>query len=181
VSVLLSAPPDDSPLGRRDRAILELLYATGMRVSELTAMDRDDIHLDERFVRVLGKGRKERIIPFGTKAEAAIRHYLATRSQIARGHLEAAALFINKNGTRLTSRSVGRLVDKYIKQAAMRLKISPHTLRHSVATHLLSAGADLRVIQELLGHESLSTTQKYTHVSIEQLQAVYRKAHPKAR
>ncbi len=178
---LVTAPAGDSPLAMRDRAILELLYATGMRVSELTTLDRNDIDLSERFVRVLGKGRKERIIPFGTKAEAAVRNYLKVRAQIARGRLQPEALFVNKNGTRLTSRSVGRLVEKYIREMALKLKISPHTLRHSAATHLLNAGADLRVIQELLGHASLSTTQKYTHVSIEQLQAVYRRAHPKAK
>ncbi|HEY3132125.1 MAG TPA: tyrosine recombinase XerC [Acidobacteriota bacterium] len=178
---LVTAPRGDSPLAVRDRAILELLYATGMRVSELTALDRDDVDLSQRFVRVLGKGRKERIIPFGTKAEARIRDYLQVREQIARGRLQPEALFVNKNGTRLTSRSVGRLIKKYVREAALKLKISPHTLRHSAATHLLNAGADLRMIQELLGHASLSTTQKYTHVSIEQLQTVYRKAHPKAR
>lgn len=177
---LLAAPAGDSPLVLRDRAILELLYATGMRVSELTALDRDDVHLDERFVRVMGKGRKERIIPFGTKAAAALRIYWQARWKIAR-QLHPEALFVNKNGTRLTSRSVGRLVDKYIRHTAIKLKISPHSLRHSFATHLLNAGADLRAIQELMGHESLATTQKYTHVSVEQLQAVYRKAHPKAK
>ncbi|HEV8132358.1 MAG TPA: tyrosine recombinase XerC [Acidobacteriota bacterium] len=177
---LVTTPEGDSPLAARNRAILELLYATGMRVSELTALDRDGIRLSERFVRVLGKGRKERVIPFGTKAELAIRNYLQVRSQIAPGRLCPEALFVNKNGTRLTSRSVGRLLDKYVRQTALKLKISPHTLRHSVATHLLNAGADLRAIQELLGHASLSTTQKYTHVSIEQLQAVYRRAHPRS-
>lgn len=181
VTLLITTPAEDSPLGLRDRAILELLYATGMRVSELTGLDRDDVHMDQRFVRVVGKGRKERIIPFGRKAEEALKSYGKARRQIAPGRLQPEVLFVNKNGTRLTSRSVGRLVDKYIKEAALRLKISPHVLRHSFATHLLDAGADLRVIQELLGHASLSTTQKYTHVSIEQLQAVYRKAHPKAR
>lgn len=180
ITALIDATGVDSPLALRDRAILELLYATGMRVSELTALGGDDVHLDERFVRVLGKGRKERIIPFGTKAEVALRNYCGARSRIARRRLPEA-LFLNKNGTRLSSRSVGRLVDKYIRQTALRMKVSPHALRHSFATHLLNAGADLRVIQELLGHASLATTQKYTHVSIEQLQAVYRKAHPKAR
>ncbi|MBI3939886.1 MAG: tyrosine recombinase XerC [Acidobacteria bacterium] len=181
ITALIEAPAGDSPLALRDRAILELLYATGMRVSELTALSHDDVHWDERFVRVIGKGRKERIIPFGSKAKAALRSYGGVRSQIAPGKLPSAALFVNKNGTRLSSRSVGRLVDKYIRQTALRLKVSPHALRHSFATHLLSAGADLRVIQELLGHASLATTQRYTHVSMEQLQAVYRKAHPKAR
>ena len=179
-SALVTAPDGESPLAARDAAILELLYATGMRVAELTGLDRQDVHLDERFVRVLGKGRKERIIPFGTKAEGALRRYLRVRSDIAPGRLQAESLFVNKNGGRLTARSVGRLVDKYIRLLSLRLKISPHTLRHSFATHLLSAGADLRVIQELLGHASLATTQKYTHLSIEQLQAVYRKSHPKA-
>ncbi|HEY2933958.1 MAG TPA: tyrosine recombinase XerC [Acidobacteriota bacterium] len=181
VETLVTTPDAGSTFGLRDRAILELLYATGMRVSELTGLRKDDVQLDERFVRVVGKGRKERIIPFGTKAESALRGYWKARNRIAPGRLLPDALFLNRTGTRLTPRSVGRLVDKYILEASLKLKISPHVLRHSFATHLLNAGADLRVIQELLGHESLSTTQKYTHVSIEELRSVYRKAHPKAK
>lgn len=180
-AVLVTAPRGDSVLAVRDRAILELLYATGARVSELTALDRDDLHLEERSIRVLGKGRKERILPFGTKAQAALEAYLKVRSRIARGRIDAEPLFLNKNGSRLTSRSVARLLEKYVRVAAMQMKVSPHVLRHCFATHLLDAGADLRAIQELLGHASLATTQKYTHVSVQQLQEVYRRSHPRNR
>jgi integrase/recombinase XerC len=177
---LLEVPPSDDALGLRDRAILEFFYATGIRVSELVGADLDDISLDEKMVRVRGKGKKERLVPFGRKAAASLEAYLRVRASFPLVLGESAA-FLNYQGTRLTSRSVQRLVTKYFKLAALRTKISPHALRHSFATHLLSRGADLRVIQELLGHESLATTQKYTHVDVKHLLDVYRKAHPRAR
>jgi integrase/recombinase XerC len=177
---LLEIPPSDDALGLRDRAILEFFYATGIRVSELVGADLDDISLDEKMVRVRGKGKKERLVPFGRKAAASLEAYLRVRASFPLV-LGESATFLNYQGTRLTSRSVQRLVTKYFKLAALRTKISPHALRHSFATHLLSRGADLRVIQELLGHESLATTQKYTHVDVKHLLDVYRKAHPRAR
>ena len=177
---LLEVPPSDDALGLRDRAILEFFYATGIRVSELVGADLDDISLDEKMVRVRGKGKKERLVPFGRKAAASLEAYLRVRASFPLVLGESAA-FLNYQGTRLTSRSVQRLVTKYFKLAALRTKISPHALRHSFATHLLSRGADLRVIQELLGHESLATTQKYTHVDVKHLLDVYRIAHPRAR
>ena len=177
---LLEVPPSDDALGLRDRAILEFFYATGIRVSELVGADLDDISLDEKMVRVRGKGKKERLVPFGRKAAASLEAYLRVRASFPLVLGESAAV-LNYQGTRLTSRSVQRLVTKYFKLAALRTKISPHALRHSFATHLLSRGADLRVIQELLGHESLATTQKYTHVDVKHLLDVYRKAHPRAR
>jgi len=177
---LLEVPPSDDALGLRDRAILEFFYATGIRVSELVGADLDDISLDEKMVRVRGKGKKERLVPFGRKAAASLEAYLSVRPSFPLV-LGEPAVFLNYQGTRLTSRSVQRLVTKYFKLAALRTKISPHALRHSFATHLLSRGADLRVIQELLGHESLATTQKYTHVDVKHLLDVYRKAHPRAR
>jgi integrase/recombinase XerC len=177
---LLEVPPSDDALGLRDRAILELFYATGIRVSELVGADLDDVSLDEKMVRVRGKGKKERLVPFGRKAAASLEAYLRVRPSFPLV-LSEPAVFLNYQGTRLTSRSVQRLVTKYFKLAALRGKISPHALRHSFATHLLGRGADLRVIQELLGHESLATTQKYTHVDVKHLLDVYRKAHPRAR
>jgi integrase/recombinase XerC len=174
VSVLLEQP-DDSPLGVRDRAWLELLYASGLRISELVAIDIDDVELRARLVKVRGKGSKERIVPFGTKAEAALRTYLDVRV-----HNDEPALFVNYRGDRITARSVRRLFERYVRSASLRAGVSPHTLRHSFATHLLNAGADLRSIQELLGHASLSTTQKYTHLNDAQLIAVYKKSHPRA-
>lgn len=181
----IETPDTDTVLGIRDRAIIELLYATGCRVSEISGMNIDDIDLKHATIRVRGKGRKERFVPFGSKANEALTAYLQ-----ARGALLAEApehkrdpnvVFLNYQGTRLTTRSIGRLIEKYVKECALAQNISPHSLRHSVATHLLSAGADLRAIQELLGHARLSTTQIYTHVSIEQLMQVYDKAHPRAR
>jgi integrase/recombinase XerC len=177
---LLEVPPSDDALGLRDRAILELFYATGIRVSELVGADLDDVSLDEKMVRVRGKGKKERLVPFGRKAAASLEAYLRVRPSFPLV-LSEPAVFLNYQGTRLTSRSVQRLVTKYFKLAALRGKISPHALRHSFATHLLGRGADLRVIQELLGHESLATTQKYTHVDVKHLLDVYRKAHPRAK
>jgi len=177
MSQLLDAPDASTPLGRRDRAILELFYASGIRLSELVALDLDDVDLAGRMVRVMGKGRKERIVPFNQKASAALRAWLKDRLALTRGD----ALFVNARGGRLTGRSVQRLVARYVSSCSTRFGISPHALRHSFATHLLQAGADLRAIQELLGHVQLSTTQRYTHVNVAQLLDVYRKAHPRAR
>jgi integrase/recombinase XerC len=177
VIALVETPKGPELLPLRDRVILETLYSCGIRVSELTGLDLTDLDLEEGLVRVMGKGNKERIVPLGSYARKAISSYLA-----ARGNPPAyAPLLLNARGGRLTSRSVGRIVDKYILKLATVKKISPHTLRHTFATHLLEGGADLRAIQELLGHASLSTTQKYTHVSIDRLMEVYDKAHPKAR
>jgi integrase/recombinase XerC len=181
--------PDKSErLGRRDRAILELFYASGLRLSELVALDVEDVNLSSRVVRVMGKGRKERIVPFNRSAEAALRAWLkdwealagATQTLTARGRKSANPLFLNYQGRRLSTRSVDRLVRKYVAACSTRFGISPHALRHSFATHLLARGADLRAIQELLGHSRLSTTQRYTHVNAAQLIETYRKAHPKA-
>lgn len=181
-----SAPPDAGPRSQaqllarlRDRALLELLYATGMRASEAVGLDMEGLLLKEGIVRVWGKGRKERIVPFGEPAARAVEAYLAARPDSA-ALGPASAVFCNLKGGRLTSRSLQRIVEKYATLAPMDKDASPHTLRHSFATHLLARGADLRAIQELLGHESLSTTQKYTHVAATQLKAVYDSAHPRA-
>jgi integrase/recombinase XerC len=180
----IETPDAETVLGKRDRAILELLYATGCRVSEVAGMNLEDIDFKHETIRVRGKGRKERFVPFGSKAKEALESYIEARGMLlaeAPEHKrEAKAVFLNYQGTRITTRSIGRLVDKYVKECAMAHDISPHSLRHSFATHLLSAGADLRAIQELLGHARLSTTQIYTHVSIDQLMQVYDKAHPRA-
>ena len=186
---LIESPDTGTDLGKRDRAILELLYAAGIRVGELVGLDLGDISLDEGLVRVLGKGSKERIVPFGERARESLEAYLKVRGEHVRTkrlsktdvrHPEGEAVFLNARGGRLTTRSVWNIVDRYVGQLAERLKVHPHTLRHSFATHMLNAGADLRTIQELLGHESLSTTQKYTHVSVEQLIRVYESCHPRA-
>jgi tyrosine recombinase XerC len=176
----LDLPRSDEPLDLRDRAILELLYATGIRVSELVGIEEADIHFSERLVRVRGKGKKERIVPFGGKAREALEGYRKVRPGLAEGGKCGEALFLNYRGGRLTARSVQRMVRKYIHRTAVARKISPHSLRHSFASHLLGRGADLRVIQELLGHASLATTQKYTHVDLKQLLTVYRKSHPRS-
>jgi len=176
----LDLPQTTQPLDLRDKAALELLYATGMRVSELAGLNLDDLNFSERLIRVRGKGKKERLIPFGKKAEDSLTFYIRSRPQINKGDIEAKALFLNYRGERLSSRSIERIVDKYIRLTALRRKISPHSLRHSFASHLLSRGADLRVIQELLGHESLATTQKYTHLNLKQLMDVYKKSHPRS-
>lgn len=176
IALLLEQPDLSTNLGIRDRAWLEMLYASGLRISELVGIDLDDIELRARLVKVRGKGSKERIVPFGSKAEEAVRAYLAVRE----ADPDENALFVNYRGGRITTRSVRRLFDGYLRGASLRAGISPHTMRHSFATHLLNAGADLRGIQELLGHASLSTTQKYTHLNDWQLIAVYKKAHPRA-
>jgi integrase/recombinase XerC len=200
MTALLEAPAGDTPLSRRDRAILELFYASGLRVSELAGLDMDDVDVGSKRVRVLGKGRKERLVPFNTSAARAIRDYVKDRAAIVgqarqRGearparHSERARaaharprdpVFVNFRGTRLTVRSIDRIVRKYVAASSTRMGISPHALRHSFATHLLQRGADLRAIQELLGHANLSTTQRYTHVNAAQLLDVYRKSHPRA-
>ena len=200
MTALLEAPAGDTALSRRDRAILELFYASGLRLSELTGLDVDDVNLSARMVRVLGKGRKERIVPFNGTTAAAVRAYLKDREQLiaaAKSTPSAQAsasrsaraerhgrrrepLFVNYRGGRLTVRSVDRVVRRYAAASTPRTGISPHALRHSFATHLLQRGADLRTIQELLGHARLSTTQRYTHVNTTQLLEVYRKSHPRA-
>ena len=168
---------------KRDRAILELLYAAGLRVSELTGMNLEDMDREARTLRIRGKGRKERIVPYGGKAEAAMEAYAPVREILlreagSRGH--HAAVFLNHSGRRLLPRSVRRIVKKYTKRMNTGWDVHPHTFRHAFATHLLTDGADLRAIQELLGHRSLSTTQKYTHASIRHLMEVFDKAHPRA-
>lgn len=186
---MLDAPDGATPLGRRDRAILELFYASGLRLGELVGLGLEDVDLGRRLVRVLGKGGKERIVPFTRPAAAALRAYLADRETLVRrsgaprplrGRAAAEPLFVNYQGGRLSARSVDRLVRRYVTAASTRRGISPHALRHSFATHLLERGADLRAIQEMLGHARISTTQRYTHVSAAQLLSVYRKTHPKA-
>ena len=175
-TTLVEAPADDQKHALRDRAILELLYSSGLRVSELTGLDIGDLDLAGGMVRVLGKGGKERIVPVGSRAVEAIRAYLILRGELA----GSGALFLNTRGERINRRGVARIVDAHVLRIAAFKRISPHVLRHTFATHLLEGGADLRAIQELLGHASLSTTQKYTHVGIDRLMEVYDKAHPKA-
>jgi integrase/recombinase XerC len=176
VTTLVEGPQDDDPHALRDRAILELLYSCGLRVSELTGLAIGDLDLSGGMVRVLGKGGKERIVPVGGRAVEAVRGYLAERGELA----GSGPLFLNTRGQRINRRSVARIVDAYVLRIAAFKRISPHVLRHTFATHMLEGGADLRAIQELLGHASLSTTQKYTHVGIDRLMEVYDKAHPKA-
>jgi integrase/recombinase XerC len=181
----IETPDTNTDLGRRDRAIIEFLYATGIRVGELVNIDLKDIDFREKLVRVTGKRKKQRIVPFGEPALHALMHYLEETRPVFLNNCPPAerdnnAVFLNYQGTRITTRSVGRMIDKYIKQCADIHNISPHSLRHSFATHLLDSGADLRDIQELLGHARLSTTQIYTQVSMEKMIEVYDRAHPKA-
>jgi integrase/recombinase XerC len=202
---LLQTPDTTTPLGRRDRAILELFYASGLRLSELVGLDLEDVNLGGRMVRVLGKGGKQRLVPFNHSTADALRHAMADRESFVPRTPSAASspsaatprtaktraarpvepavlpLFLNARGGRLTGRSVHRLVRRYVAACSTRFGISPHALRHSFATHLLERGADLRAIQELLGHAQLSTTQRYTHVNAAQLIEVYRSAHPRAK
>ncbi|MGI5839083.1 MAG: tyrosine recombinase XerC [bacterium] len=184
MDALLAAPDRSTPLGLRDAALLETLYATGIRVGELVGLNLGDIDFGMEYVLVFGKGAKERIVPIGAKAIAAVQDYLRRGREALRpaGRSGSAekALFLNNMGTRLTARSVRRCIDKYTQRIALQRKISPHVLRHSFATHLLEAGADLRSVQEMLGHVNLSTTQVYTHVTRAQLKRVYGQAHPRA-
>jgi integrase/recombinase XerC len=165
----------------RDRAILELLYSCGLRVSELTAMDMRSLDTEEGLVRVKGKGSKERVVPVGAHAISALRDYLEASGPLRRKAKEGSALFLNGRGGRLSSRSVARMIKRQASLAGLTRDISPHALRHSFATHLLDGGADLRAVQELLGHSNLSTTQRYTHVTLDRLMEVYDKAHPRSR
>jgi integrase/recombinase XerC len=190
IEALLEAPGSAGALAARDRAILELLYASGLRVSELVGLDWRDLDLSARVLRVVGKGDKERMTPFGRAAERALRAWLGEWEAVRAGAAGAARaggrnggepVFLNHRGGRLTDRSVRRVVDRAVEAAAVAAGVHPHTLRHTFATHLLEGGADLRAIQELLGHASLATTQRYTHVDIERLLGVYRGAHPRAR
>jgi integrase/recombinase XerC len=207
MTTLLETPDAATPLGRRDRAMLELFYASGLRLSELVGLDLEDVHLPARMVRVLGKGGKERLLPFNRSTELALRQWLPDREAIRREHPPVARpsvvrgrlgearatgrgradrsgrepVFVNARGGRLTGRSVHRFVTRYVARCSERTGISPHALRHSFATHLLQRGADLRAIQELLGHARLTTTERYTHVNATQLKEVYAKAHPRAR
>jgi integrase/recombinase XerC len=178
---LMHGPDTDSVLGSRDRAILEVLYSCGLRVSELTALNLDSLDLELGIARVIGKGNKERVVPIGDKAKKALSNYLEKRGELLAGRTERGALFLNNRGGRLSSRSVARLVKKHMQRCNLGRPLSPHGLRHSFATHLLDAGADLRAIQEMLGHVSLSTTQRYTHLSVDKLMAEYDKAHPRSR
>jgi len=181
VFALLDGIGDGDPAALRDRALLEFLYATGLRVGELERLDLEDVDLSGGLVRVLGKGNKERIVPFGGQAAMALRRWLAASEPLRRPGRDASAVFLSLRGSRLTARSVRRILDRRLKEAAIAAHMSPHALRHTFATHMLGAGADLRAIQELLGHASLSTTQRYTHVGVEGLMAVYDAAHPRAR
>lgn len=181
VQKLLAAPPDTTWAGRRDRAMLETLYASGIRVSELVGLDLLSVDLNDGVITVRGKGKKERLALLGPDAVKAMKAWYEDRSALlARTGQETDAVFLNNKGGRLTTRSVGRLLANYLKAAGLDPRTSPHTLRHSFATHMLDAGADIRGVQELLGHKSLATTQVYTHVTTQRLQKSYQKAHPRA-
>lgn len=178
VERLLQSPPADDVTGLRDRALLETLYSTGIRVSELVGLDTDDVDFISGVVKVMGKGSKERIVPIGEPALNAMRSYIDRRGE--EKVRDRDAVFLNSRGARLSDRQVRRVVDKYIRSCSIVEKVSPHSLRHSFATHMLDRGADLRSVQELLGHMNLSTTQIYTHVTMDRLKNVYDKAHPRA-
>lgn len=178
---LVEKPKATSLLGCRDRAIIETFYATGIRVGELVTLNLEDLNLSGGFLRVLGKGKKERVVPLGSKAIVALEFYLAkSRPKLLKNIYSETALFLNKLGIRISDRSVRRLIEKYGKQLGLDKRVSPHVLRHSFATHLLDGGADLRVVQELLGHADISSTQLYTHITKERLKKVYEKAHPRS-
>ncbi len=171
---IIEAPKSDKVSQWRDKAIFETLYSTGIRVSELVGLDVEDVDFIGNIVRVMGKGRKERLVPIGDKALEAIREYIDRRK------IESKCVFLNKNGTRLTTRSICDIINKYTLQQAVAQHVTPHMFRHSFATHLLNHGADLRCVQELLGHVNLSTTQIYTHLTTDKLKKVYDQAHPRA-
>lgn len=182
IGQLLAAPPANDPLGLRDRALLETMYSAGLRVSELVGTNDSDLDLEGGLVRVRGKGRRERLSPLGSFAIKAINQWRSVRRLSAKAAKEPETpLFVSRLGSRLTTRSVGRMLEKYLKLTGLDLRTTPHTLRHSFATHLLDRGADIRSVQELLGHKSLVTTQIYTHVSTAGLREAYEKAHPRAR
>ena len=187
VFALLEAPGSENTFGARDSAILELLYSTGIRVSELVGCNMTSLDFDNEMVRVRGKGNRERLVPMGEPAIKALRIYFAQRDELLRNRLQQGkkidrdAVFINSRGSRITTRSVERLIAEYGRKAGIDKPVTPHVLRHSFATHLLEMGADMRSVQELLGHASLSTTQKYTHLDMMHLMRVYDKAHPKAK
>ena len=187
IFLLLEEPGEQDSFAIRDRAILELLYSSGMRVAELTSLDLDQLDFASGMVRVRGKGNKERLVPVGNPAEKALQRYLPERENVALARVkrglvvEKSALFLNNRGTRLTARSIERLVRMYGQRAGVASRVTPHALRHSFATHLLEMGADLRSVQELLGHASLSTTQKYTHLNLDHLTDVYDRSHPMAK
>ena len=186
---VIEAPGDDSFLRARDRAMLEFLYGSGLRVSELVGLGLKDVRIDLQVLRVWGKGRKERIVPFGNKARQALEKYLVKREELLRRRqaeeqgvkAEEGPLFLNRSARRLTTRSVARRLDGYVQRLGLPREVSPHALRHSFATHLLDSGADLRAIQELLGHASLATTQRYTHLSLDRIMEVYDRVHPRAK
>ncbi len=181
IQKLLVAPPDSDWAGRRDRAMLEALYASGIRVSELVGLDLLSVDLNDGIITVRGKGKKERLALLGPDAIKSISRWLEDRSALLhRTGKDTQAVFLNNKGGRLTTRSVGRLLEKHLKTAGLDPRTSPHTLRHSFATHMLDAGADIRGVQELLGHKSLATTQVYTHVTTQRLQKSYQKAHPRS-
>ncbi|MHC4885244.1 MAG: site-specific tyrosine recombinase/integron integrase [Planctomycetota bacterium] len=181
VEALLNAPDLGAFIGLRDRAIMELLYSAGLRSFELVALNHDDVSFDRATVRARGKGKKERINPIGSYAVKALKEYLAVKeTHPNRMRFDPYAVFINTRGGRLTTRSVRRVLDRYASECGLSNEITPHTLRHSFATHLLSRGADLRVVQELLGHQNISTTQHYTHLSSDEVSAAYATAHPRA-
>ncbi len=183
VDILLETPDCSTVMGLRDMAIMETLYSTGIRVSELVGLDEGDIDFFAGMIKVQGKGKKERLVPIGSHATKAINGYIGSKSRSRKNEKtkvgKSEPLFLNKYGGRLTARSVARTLDKYLKMAGVNLLTSPHTFRHSFATHLLDKGADLRSVQEMLGHSSLSTTQVYTHITTERLKNVYDKAHPR--
>lgn len=182
VEQLLNAPDEQTSLGIRDKALLEFLYSSGVRVSEAAALKVGDLELSLGYVRITGKGSKERIVPFGSKAARALERYLrqARPGLVAKTKSDRDALFVNSRGGPLTVRGIRYIINNYIKQLALEKKVSPHTLRHSFATHMLDRGADLRVVQELLGHVSLSTTQIYTHVTKQRIKNIYQETHPRA-
>jgi integrase/recombinase XerC len=183
---LLDSVPDETVIQARDKAILEVMYSTGIRVSELVSLNRNELELNIGIIRVKGKGGKERIVPIGKKAIQCLENYLRKSENLCKKYyldqtVKEAPVFLNTRGGRITTRSVARRVDKYVIKCGLQQKMSPHAIRHSFATHMLNAGADLRAIQELLGHASLSSTQRYTHLNIDKLMEVYDKSHPRSK